>query len=239
VVDADGLNAFAGQMEELQPDKETLPLALRVLTPHPGEMSRLTGIPTANIQKNRVATAVKVASETHCCVVLKGHRTVVASPDGYVWINTTGNAGMAKGGSGDVLSGIIAAMIGEDLREFTRTAQRESEKDDVPEMVHIVSKLDPEAKWIHEKQREYEKTHDPKFKQELQATVKQKMIQALTLINCVSVSQAVYLHGLAGDIARDLYGERSMTAGDIINCIGQALAVCEDECYSKFAYIQR
>ena len=238
VIDADGLNAFSGQMVELQPDKETPPLVLRVLTPHPGEMSRLTGIPTGNIQKNRIATALKVAIETHCCVVLKGHRTVIASPDGYVWINTTGNAGMAKGGSGDVLSGIVAAMVGAYL-PGTSIEWREWEDDEIPELVHMVSKLDPDAKWIHEKQREYEKTHDPKFKHELQAKLQQKNIELLTLINCLSVAQAVYLHGLAGDIARDLYGERSMVAGDIINCIGEAFAVCEDESYSKFTYIQR
>jgi NAD(P)H-hydrate epimerase len=246
VIDADGLNAFAGQMEELRPDKETSPLLLRVLTPHPGEMSRLTGLPTANIQKNRVATAVKVASETHCCVVLKGHRTVVASPDGYVWINTTGNAGMAKGGSGDVLSGIIAAMVGEYLRQtggfaWLSELDEETESGDPQsdDLIHIVSKLDPQAKWIKQMRREYEKGNDPKLKQELQATLEKKVNQVLTFLNCLSVSQAVYLHGLAGDIARELYGERSMIAGDIINCIGEALAVCEDESYSKFAYIQR
>jgi hydroxyethylthiazole kinase-like uncharacterized protein yjeF len=239
VIDADGLNAFAGQAEELQPDRETPPLVIRVLTPHPGEMSRLTGIPTANIQKNRIATALKVAMETHCCVVLKGHRTIIASPDGYVWINTTGNPGMAKGGSGDVLSGMIAAIVGEYLHRATGIEWREWEEEDVAKLVHIVSKLDPDAKWIYEKQREYEKTHDPKFKQELQTKLQQKNIELLTLINCVSVAHAVYLHGLAGDIARDLYGERSMIAGDIINCIGEALTVCEDESYSRFAYIQR
>ena len=146
---------------------------------------------------------------------------------------------MAKGGSGDVLSGMIAAMVGWCLREFTGITWREREEEGLPELVHIVSKLDPEAQWIKEKYREYEKAHDPKFKQELQTTLKRKMTEALTLINCVSVSQAVYLHGLAGDIARDLYGERSMVAGDIINCIGEAFAVCEDQSYSKFAYIQR
>lgn len=246
VIDADGLNAFAGQAEELQPDKETPPLVIRVLTPHPGEMSRLTGIPTGNIQKNRVATAIKVAIETHCCVVLKGHRTIIASPDGYVWINTTGNPGMAKGGSGDVLSGIVAAMLGQHLRQSGGFAWLTEWHEDVEssdpysdDLIHIVSRLDPQAKWIKQKQREYEKSHDPKLKQELQATLKEKMNQALTLLNCLSVAQAVYLHGLAGDIARDLYGERSMIAGDIINCIGEAFAVCEDESYSKFAYIQR
>lgn len=246
VVDADALNAFAGQAEELQPDKETLPLVIRVLTPHPGEMSRLTGIPTANIQKNRIATALKVAIETRCCVVLKGHRTIVASPDGYIWINTTGNPGMAKGGSGDVLSGVIAAMLGEYLRQmggvFWKAEWDENtqlENPESSELFHIVSKMDPDAKWIKEKHREYERTHDPKLKQELYATSGKKVNQALTLLNCLTVGQAVYLHGLAGDIARDLYGERSMIAGDIINCIGEAFAVCEDESYSKFAYIQR
>ncbi|MGE5321796.1 MAG: NAD(P)H-hydrate dehydratase [Actinomycetota bacterium] len=246
VIDADGLNAFSGQMEELQPDKDALPVVIRVLTPHLGEMSRLTGIPIGNIQKNRVATALKVAIETHCCVVLKGHRTIIASPDGYVWINTTGNPGMAKGGSGDVLSGMIAAMLGEYMRqsggffwnaawdENTECNDRES-----AELVRIVSKMDPEAKWIQEKHREYERTHDPKVGQELHALSEKKARQALTVLNCLDVSQAVYLHGLAGDIARDLYGERSMVAGDIINCIGEAFAVCEDESYSKFAYIQR
>lgn len=244
VIDADGLNAFSGQMEELQPDKETIPFVIRVLTPHPGEMSRLTGIPTAKIQENRVATALKVAIETHCCVVLKGHRTVIASPDGYVWINTTGNPGMAKGGSGDVLSGVVAAMLGQRLWGWASwkadwDENTELDNPESGELFHIVSKMDPQAKSIKEKHREYEKTHDPKVKQEFQALSEKKVKQVLTLLNCLTVAQAVYLHGLAGDIARDLYGERSMIAGDIINCIGDAFAVCEDESYSKFAYIQR
>lgn len=246
VIDADGLNAFAGQAEDLQPDKETPPLVIRVLTPHPGEMSHLTGIPTANIQKNRIATALKVAIETHCCVVLKGHRTIIASPDGYVWINTTGNPGMAKGGSGDVLSGMTAASLGQYLRESGGITWRpewdentEFDNAGSDHLVRIVSKMDPEAKWIKDKHREYERTHDPKLKKELQDVSEKKVHQALTLLNCLNVAQAVYLHGLAGDIARDLYGERSMIAGDIISCIGEALAVCEDEAYSKFAYIQR
>ena len=138
-----------------------------------------------------------------------------------------------------MLSGMIAAIVGEYLHRATGIEWREWEEEDVAKLVHIVSKLDPDAKWIYEKQREYEKTHDPKFKQELQTKLQQKNIELLTLINCVSVAHAVYLHGLAGDIARDLYGERSMIAGDIINCIGEALTVCEDESYSRFAYIQR
>ena len=111
VIDADGLNAFTGRITELQPDKDVNPLAIRVLTPHPGEMSRLAGIPTAEVQANRVSTARKIAKETQCCTVLKGHRTLIAGPQDYVWINTTGNPGMAKGGTGDVLSGIVAGML--------------------------------------------------------------------------------------------------------------------------------
>jgi ADP-dependent NAD(P)H-hydrate dehydratase / NAD(P)H-hydrate epimerase len=246
VIDADGLNAFAGRMEDLQPDQETSPRVIRVLTPHPGEMSRLTGIPTSTIQKNRVTTALKAAIETHCCIVLKGHRTIIASPDGYVWVNTTGNPGMAKGGSGDVLSGMIAAMLGQYLRpsggiawlpEWDENSEFDNPESEV--LVHRVSTLDPEAKWIKQKHREYEKTHDPKLREELQASAKKKVNQVLTWLNCLNVSRAVYLHGLAGDIARDLNGERSMIAGDIINCIGEALAVCEEESHSKFAYIQR
>ena len=145
-----------------------------------------------------------------------------------------------------MLSGVIAAMLGEYLRQaggvFWRPEWDENTRFDnaeSSELFHIVSKMDPEGTWIKERHREYERTHDPKLKQELQAISEKKVKQVLTLLNCLTVSQAVYLHGLAGDIARDLYGERSMIAGDIINCIGEAFALCEDEYYSKFAYIQR
>src|ERR1039457_1645470 len=85
--------------------------ATRVLPPHPGEMSRLTGKPTAEIQKDRVQAARAFATERGVTLVLKGQRTVIAFPDGRVWINPTGTPAMGKGGSGDILTGMIAGMV--------------------------------------------------------------------------------------------------------------------------------
>jgi NAD(P)H-hydrate epimerase len=108
VVDADGLNALAGRLEELR-DRSTG----TVLTPHPGEMGRLLGISTAEVQADRLTAVRRAAELSHAVVVLKGHRTLIADPDGAVWINPTGNPGMASGGSGDVLTGLLAALIGQ------------------------------------------------------------------------------------------------------------------------------
>jgi len=117
VLDADGLNAFAGYVE-LLPKRKSAHL---VLTPHPGEMARLLGVSSAQVQENRVQTALEAARQWNAHVVLKGFHTVVASPAGEVFINTTGNAGLAKGGSGDVLTGLLAAVIGQfGTREFLR-----------------------------------------------------------------------------------------------------------------------
>ena len=106
VLDADGLNALAGHVDLL--DRRTAPT---VLTPHEGEFARLTGcsLPVAN----RPEAALTFAKAHNCIVVLKGHRTITAAPDGRVWINTTGNPGMAKGGSGDVLAGMILSLMGQ------------------------------------------------------------------------------------------------------------------------------
>jgi NAD(P)H-hydrate epimerase len=106
VIDADGLNAFAGMTDELNGRGRTL-----VITPHPGEMSRLTGLSIAEIQGNRLEVARKFAREHALIVVLKGHRTLVAAPDGTVWVNPTGNPGMATGGTGDILTGMVAGLI--------------------------------------------------------------------------------------------------------------------------------
>jgi hydroxyethylthiazole kinase-like uncharacterized protein yjeF len=244
VVDADGLNAFQGQAEELRPDGETPPFVLRVLTPHPGEMSRLTGIPTGQIQSNRVAVALKTAQQTRACVVLKGHRTLIASPDGHVWINTTGNPGMAKGGSGDVLSGIIAALLAQwqagmvfwnpTWDENTGLASPQAET-----FMRLVSKRDPHAKELKALAQEYRKTRDPKVSRKLQDIMESKRFQSLTLLNSLAVCYAVHLHGLAGDVARDLRGESAMIGTDMIDCLGDAVAICESESHSKFAYLQR
>jgi len=151
VIDADGLNAFEGHTDKLSGAKRPL-----VLTPHPGEMSRLTGLATAEVQKDRIGVARKFASEHRCFVVLKGHRTLIALPDGAVWVNTSGNPGMATGGTGDVLTGIVAGMM--------------AQTDDV----------------------------------------------------AMAVRAAVYLHGLAGDVAREKVGEASLIAGDLIAWLPEA-----------------
>ncbi len=114
VIDADALTALADDMSVLE--KNSTP---KVLTPHPGEMARLTGLTKTVIEKSRKKVACDFAKKFHCTLVLKGHQSVVASPDGKIYINTTGNAGMAKAGSGDVLTGMIAAFLAQDLDEFT------------------------------------------------------------------------------------------------------------------------
>lgn len=110
VIDADALNALAGYTDILQESE-----ALAVLTPHPGEMARLTGLPIAAINEDRMAAARNAAVRWGAIVVLKGAGTVVAFPDEEVYINTTGNAGLATGGTGDVLTGVIAALIAQGL----------------------------------------------------------------------------------------------------------------------------
>jgi hydroxyethylthiazole kinase-like uncharacterized protein yjeF len=246
VIDADALNAFEGMAEEIQPDDEVNPMGIRVLTPHPGEMSRLAGIPIAQVNAGRVSVALKTAKQTKSCVVLKGHRTVIASPNNHSWINTTGNPGMAKGGSGDVLSGIIAGILAQLPKRFwwMRWDVDWDENTEFPnlfqqDMVRLVSKQDPDARALQALAEEYRKTNDPKINSELQSKMMQKIFQATAVLNCLAVGKAVYLHGLGGDIARDLHGENSMIATDMINCLGEAFAVCEKEAHSKFAYLQR
>lgn len=110
VLDADALNALVGYTDVLFESE-----ALAVLTPHAGELSRLTGLPVQAINADRTAAARGAAARWGTIVVLKGPGTVVAFPDGEVFINTTGNAGMATGGTGDVLTGVIAGLIAQGL----------------------------------------------------------------------------------------------------------------------------
>ena len=152
VVDADGLNAFQGKTELL--DGRARPL---VLTPHPGEMSRLAGITIKAVQADRLNVARNFAREHHLIVVLKGDRTIIALPDGTAWVNPTGNPGMATGGTGDILTGMTAGVI----------AQMPND------------------------------------------------------IACAAVA-AVYLHGLAGDVAAEEMGEHSLVATDLLRGLPEA-----------------
>jgi NAD(P)H-hydrate epimerase len=88
------------------------------MTPHPGEMARLTGTTTAEVERDRIETARKFASEHAVFLVLKGARTVVATPDGRIAVNGSGNPGMATGGMGDVLTGVIAALVSQGYEPF-------------------------------------------------------------------------------------------------------------------------
>jgi NAD(P)H-hydrate epimerase len=152
VLDADGLNAFEGCANKLDGRGRVL-----VITPHPGEMARLLGKTAADVQRDRLGVARTFASDHHVIVVLKGYRTLVAHPDGEVWVNPTGNPGMATGGTGDVLTGIVAGLL----------AQHPG--------------------------------------------------QAF-----VAVVAAVYLHGLAGDLACEQKGEPSLVASDLVHTLPSA-----------------
>jgi NAD(P)H-hydrate epimerase len=153
VLDADGLNAFERRSGHLNKRGARV----LVLTPHPGEMARLTGLSTPAIQRDRIGVARTFAKEHEVILVLKGDRTIVAKPDGEAWVNTTGNAGMATGGTGDILTGMIAGLLAQNPK------------------------------------REFE-----------------------------SVMAAVYLHGLAGDVARESMGEHSLVATDLVKALPEA-----------------
>ena len=156
VLDADGLNAFAGRMDSFRQDLR--PRGQAVFTPHPGEMSRLNGKSIAEIQAHRLEVAREFSARFGITLVLKGFRTLVASPDGRVEVNPTGNPGMAKGGTGDVLTGLTAGLL---------------------------------AQFPHHRVGEV-------------------------------AAAAVYLHGLAGDLAAEDLGQHSMLAGDLVEKIPHA-----------------
>ncbi|MCL6640653.1 MAG: NAD(P)H-hydrate dehydratase, partial [Candidatus Rokubacteria bacterium] len=110
VLDADALTALAGQVERLRGAP-----APRCLTPHPAEMARLTGGSAADVERDRIETARRLAREAGVWVVLKGAGSVIADPSGEAWINPTGNPGMASGGTGDVLTGMAGAFLARGL----------------------------------------------------------------------------------------------------------------------------
>jgi ADP-dependent NAD(P)H-hydrate dehydratase / NAD(P)H-hydrate epimerase len=145
VIDADGLNAIAGRETAT-----TARPAPTVLTPHPGEMARLLGCTAGRVEADRPAAAREAARRYRAWIVLKGAHTLLADPDGRLWINTTGNPGMATGGTGDVLTGVIGGLLAQSIA--------------------------------------------------LPATA----------------TAAIFLHGLAGDLAARAAGETGMIAGDLI-----------------------
>src|SRR5579864_1972202 len=175
VLDADGLNSFEGRAEELnrterrgraENHEKTRTL---VLTPHPGEMARLTGLSIKAIQRDRVNVARNFAQEHSVILVLKGDRTIVAKPDAEAWINPTGNPGMATGGTGDILTGIVAGMLAQNPQ---RTFQ--------------------------------------------------------------AVLAAVYLHGLAGDIACEHLGEHALVATDLVKALPETFRRVRAEAGQKW-----
>lgn len=152
IIDADVINAAAKNMNILS--ECTCPV---IFTPHTVEMSRLTGLDTEYIEENRLTVSQEFAEEYGVIVILKGHHTVVTGQDGTQYINTTGNSGLATGGSGDVLAGIIASIAARGVRSASAAVM------------------------------------------------------------------SVYIHGMAGDIARDKYGIDSVTAAKVMECIPLAL----------------
>jgi hydroxyethylthiazole kinase-like uncharacterized protein yjeF len=118
VIDADALNSYAGKEHLLNGKGRVM-----VLTPHPGEMARLAGLTVKEVEADRVGLARRFATQHKLTLVLKGWRTLVAHPDGSIAVNTSGNPGMAKGGSGDILTGIVAAMLAQFPGDVARAVE--------------------------------------------------------------------------------------------------------------------
>jgi len=112
VVDADALNAMAGALPKTS--------KVRILTPHPGEMGRLVGKSAKEVQADRLALAQNLSSQSGAAIVLKGDRTIIAFPDGETWVNPTGSPALAKGGTGDILTGVIAGLVAQHPRDWKR-----------------------------------------------------------------------------------------------------------------------
>ena len=216
ILDADGLNAFEGHAGKLDGgDRQPL-----VLTPHPGEMARLMGISTAEVQKDRIGVARKFAQEHRLTVVLKGHRTLIATAEGAVWVNTTGNPGMATGGTGDILTGVVAGMtaqqsspasaLGRELRELREAIEQ--------------GPLEP-----NEEQR--------KALAPMMTNLREKESELETFRPLEALLAAVHLHGLAGDVARDRMGEHSLVATDLLAGLPAAFARARERVREKFVRI--
>ncbi len=152
VLDADALNVISKDPSVLKSAKK-----MCIITPHIGEFSRLCAQSINDVIKNKETLAQNFSKEYGCIVVLKSHETIVATPDGEIYKNILGNPGMATGGTGDVLAGVIASLVG----------------------------------------------------------------QGNDMVK--SALAGVFIHSLSGDIANEMFGEYSLTAGDIINCLAPAI----------------
>lgn len=223
VLDADGINAFAGRAGELK--TAAGPQSFRALTPHPGEAARLLGISTADIQADRLQTARRIATETGSCVVLKGWRTVVAGASGETWINMSGNSALAKGGSGDVLSGMIGAALARQPAK-SRTAQQ----------ITAAPEPQPARSWMHELYGYDSQEKVRKFQAE---QLERNTAKAWAFLKDASVAAAVHLHGMAGDMARDELHENTVLARDVIGNLSQAFHECELQMERGLFYLQR
>ncbi len=155
VLDADAINALNNRLEKLHGQTRLL-----VLTPHPGEFARLMGVSTSSVLESRIDLARQFATQQQLHLILKGHRTIYAAPSGQLYVNSTGNPGMATGGSGDVLTGLLAGLA-------------------------------------------------------LQAQCRQIPLEP-------TLALAVYLHGLAGDLACQAKGEASLIASDLMTYLPSA-----------------
>ncbi len=216
IVDADGLNAFEGHADTLDgSDRQPL-----VLTPHPGEMARLAGLSTDEVQKDRIGVARKFAQEHRLTVVLKGHRTLIAAPDGAVWVNPTGNPGMATGGTGDILTGMVAGL----------TAQQSSPAAALGrEVAALREEIDRGPLEPNEEQR--------RMLEPMMAKMREKDRELEGFRPLEALWAAVYLHGLAGDIARERMGEHSLIATDLLAALPEAFARARERGQEKFVRI--
>jgi NAD(P)H-hydrate repair Nnr-like enzyme with NAD(P)H-hydrate dehydratase domain len=205
VLDADGLNAFEGHYHELKQHGETA--SFRVLTPNSGEVARLVGISANEIPADRLEVARRISRDTGSCVVLKGWRTVVAGVSGETWLNMTGNSVLAKGGSGDVLSGMIGAALTRH-RTATPSATRVSGT--------LAGSFFPsrEAAGASELDSRVEGTEDQRLQWDFG--------KASAFLKDVNVAAAVYLQGLAADIVRDLLHENTVLATDLLESLAEA-----------------
>jgi NAD(P)H-hydrate epimerase len=219
VLDADGLNAFEGRSSDIKAGQ-----SFRVLTPHPGEAARLIGASVTEIQKDRLETARRMASETGSCVVLKGAKTVVGGISGETWVNMTGNPAMAKGGSGDVLSGIIGAAL---ARQSSHVPLQETAGG--PELA-------PVKTWMHEL---YGTDSKEKVRRYQAQQLQLNSARASGFLKDICVTAAVHLHGLTGDFARDMLHENTVLATDLLEHLAEAFRDCELQMDRGLFYLQK